>query len=80
MTKTERKSFEKDSKKWRGKILTGRYAHRCWDWDGLPVDETTTEFLACGCYDGQPGILKLKKHLKEIYKLHEQIEKFLNTK
>lgn len=33
-----------------GRVLTGRYAHECWDWDGLPVDETTNEW-PCACAD-----------------------------
>lgn len=37
-----------DCKQWRGKTLTGRFAHWCYEWDGLPVDETTPEW-PCGC-------------------------------
>lgn len=39
-----------DCRKWRGRDLTGEFAHWCYDWDGLPVDETTAEWSACGCY------------------------------
>lgn len=43
--------FAEDCMQWRGRILTGRYAHWCYDWDGLPVDETTAdEFDCCTCY------------------------------
>lgn len=39
---------------WRGKVLTGRFAHWCAEWDDLPVDETTLEW-PCGCYHcGEP--------------------------
>jgi hypothetical protein len=34
--------------RWRGRVLTGKYAHWCWDWDGLPIDETTPEW-PCAC-------------------------------
>jgi hypothetical protein len=43
--------WEADCLRWRGKVLTGEKAHWCWDWDGLPVDETTPEWDACTCYD-----------------------------
>jgi len=44
--------WEEDCIRYRGKILTGKKAHWCHDWDGLPVDETTKEFECCGCYGG----------------------------
>jgi hypothetical protein len=37
-----------DCMKWRGKVLTGRFAHWCFDWDGLPIDETSREW-PCPC-------------------------------
>jgi len=37
-----------DCKHWRGRVLTGKYAHWCFDWDGLPIDETTQEW-PCIC-------------------------------
>jgi hypothetical protein len=40
--------WEQECLKWRGRVLTGRYAHYCFDWDGLPVDETCPEW-DCGC-------------------------------
>ena len=40
-----------DCLRWRGKVLTGSHRHWCWDWDGLPVDDTTPEFVVCTCYD-----------------------------
>ena len=33
---------------WRGKVLTGKHSHWCFDWDELPVDETCREW-PCGC-------------------------------
>lgn len=42
--------WKEDCMRYRGKVLTGKFAHWCWDWDGLPVDETTREFECCGCY------------------------------
>ena len=41
--------FEEDCIKWRGKILTGKHAHYCYDWDFLPVDETCPEYECCHC-------------------------------
>lgn len=33
--------------------LKGKYKHYCYDWDGLPVDETCLEFAYCNCeHDG----------------------------
>ena len=49
MTKS---NWEKDCLKWWGKILTGKYSHYCFDWDGLPIDETCKdEFDCCLCYN-----------------------------
>lgn len=39
--------FKTDCLRWRGRVLTGRLAHWCDDWDGLPVDETTPHELSC---------------------------------
>lgn len=38
-----------DCLRWRGDELMGKYCHWCFDWDGLPVDETTPEW-PCGCF------------------------------
>ena len=38
-----------DCMKWRGRVLTGKFRHWCFEWDGLPVDETTPEW-ECGCF------------------------------
>ena len=36
-------------KRWRGYTLDGLYAHYCYSWDELPVDETTEEYSCCKC-------------------------------
>jgi hypothetical protein len=38
-----------DCMRWRGKVLTGKFAHWCDDWDGLPIDETSLEW-PCACF------------------------------
>jgi hypothetical protein len=44
-----------DCMKWRGHVLTGERAHWCYDWDGLPVDETCgEEFSCCHCFAEVP--------------------------
>jgi hypothetical protein len=40
-----------DCERWIGRPLVGDKAHWCYDWDGLPVDETTTEFECCSCWN-----------------------------
>lgn len=40
-----------ECKTWRGKVLWGKYAHFCFDWDDLPVDETCPEYEGCTCLD-----------------------------
>lgn len=37
-----------DCLEWRGRVLVGRQAHWCGDWDDLPVDETCPEW-PCDC-------------------------------
>jgi hypothetical protein len=46
-----------DCLRYRGMVLTGRFAHWCQDWDGLPVDETCgQEFECCSCeLEGRDG-------------------------
>ncbi len=43
--------WEKDCQHWWGRTLMGYYAYWCFDWDFLPIDETTSEMDCCGCYD-----------------------------
>jgi hypothetical protein len=45
--------FNHDSMWWRGRILTGKLAHWCYDWDLLPVDETTIEIESCHCFPAE---------------------------
>ena len=45
---TGRIDWERDSVHWRGRVLRGRYAHWCPDWDELPIDESCGEW-PCGC-------------------------------
>jgi hypothetical protein len=40
--------WAEDCEKWRGRLLTGKYAHWCLEWDDLPIDETTPEW-PCHC-------------------------------
>jgi len=42
--------WRQDCLRWRDKVLTGRFRHWCFEWDGLPVDETTQEW-PCGCFE-----------------------------
>ena len=42
--------WERHTRRWRGKVMTGLYAHWCSDWDDLPIDETTPEW-PCACSD-----------------------------
>lgn len=57
--------WEHDCKKWRGKVLTGKYAHWCYDWDALPVDETCIEFSSCGCFEPSDEIVEIKRKYDE---------------
>lgn len=40
--------WAQDCLTWRGVKLTGRYAHWCYEWDDLPMDETCPEW-PCNC-------------------------------
>ncbi len=63
--------FEADCLHWHGKLLTGKRAHWCHDWDGLPIDETCEEWDACTCeldpeyFDTVPSEDALKAQKKE---------------
>lgn len=55
MTATERNKiggpeWNKECLRWRGRVLTGKGRHWCYDWDFLPVDETTPEWEGCTCF------------------------------
>ena len=47
--------WEEACMRWRGEVLTGKFAHYCWEWDGLPVDETCKEFEVCLCFEATKG-------------------------
>ncbi len=45
---------EKNQKEWQedcmityGEVLTGEHCHWCNEWDGLPIDETCSEYEFC---------------------------------
>jgi hypothetical protein len=52
--------WEQDCLKWHREVLKGEFAHWCFDWDGLPIDETMSEFLSCNC-TFEPPELEAKK-------------------
>lgn len=41
-------AFVEACMRYRGHVLSGKYAHWCPDWDDLPIDETCSEW-PCGC-------------------------------
>ena len=41
--------WDAECRRWRGRVLTGVGRHWCYDWDFLPVDETTPEWESCTC-------------------------------
>lgn len=43
--------WKEDCMRYRGVVLTGEKSHWCYEWDGLPVDETTREFDCCTCWE-----------------------------
>ncbi len=46
--------WEKDCRRWRGRVLVGMNRHWCPDWDFLPIDETTSEIDGCTCtFEGE---------------------------
>lgn len=42
-------SFEAHSLRWRHRVLDGDWAHSCFDWDELPIDEHDDEITSCSC-------------------------------
>ena len=55
------KDWEDDCLKWRGRVLSGEKAHWCYDWDFLPIDETTPEW-PCNCVFADPTPAKKGEH------------------
>jgi len=43
-------AWEEHCLHWRGRVLTGKFAHSCPDWDDLPIDETCENEWPCVCY------------------------------
>ena len=41
--------WEEDCISCWGRVLTGKYAHFCSDWDYLTLDETCHPFMYCNC-------------------------------
>ncbi len=35
--------------RYRGRVLHGKHAHYCDDWDGLPIEEGDKEMESCTC-------------------------------
>jgi hypothetical protein len=50
----DEEEWRKDCLRWRGRVLTGKERHWCYDWDGLPIDETTPEW-PCSCDSRRPN-------------------------
>jgi hypothetical protein len=49
-------TWAEDCLRWHGRVLTGERAHWCWDFHGLPMDETTEEIVFCSCTWEHPPI------------------------
>ena len=50
MTDAELSEFDKESTKFYGQPLHGKYKHFCADFDYLPIDENCYEFKYCTCF------------------------------
>ena len=49
MTEELSPGWVEDCLYWHGRILMGKKAHWCWDFDDLPIDETCEEMEFCHC-------------------------------
>lgn len=49
------RQWEKDCKREHGRVLVGGHKHYCYDWDGLPIDETCKEWESCLCFVAKKG-------------------------
>lgn len=47
--------WEQDCLRYGDRVLTGKYQHWCPDWDGLPIDDTVSEFDCCTCPKEEPS-------------------------
>jgi hypothetical protein len=66
-----------DCNRFLGGVLQGRFSHWCWEWDGLPVDETCIlEFDCCDCWKGteyeEEFLLAKQKNRPQIEKFREE--------
>jgi len=41
--------WDEECMRWRGRVLAGKFAHYCFGYDGLPVDETCEMEWPCEC-------------------------------
>jgi hypothetical protein len=58
-----------DCIKWRGLVLDGKFIHWCFEWDGLPTDETCDEFSCCHCFPTTQEIEDIQQGLRDGIKL-----------
>lgn len=59
--------LDEESIKIYGKPLQGNYKHFCIEFDFLPIDESSFEFLFCSCYESNKEIEAHKKSLEEAH-------------
>lgn len=48
--------WEKECEREHGRVLVGEHKHYCYDWDGLPIDETCKEWDSCTCFVAVRGV------------------------
>lgn len=67
--------WQTDCLHWYGKVLTGTNAHWCFDWDGLPIDDTcVAEMARCSC-EGGNQTPKTQEYLKAVSEFEAELEK-----
>jgi len=47
---TPMSTWEEECMHFYNKVLDGEYRHYCYEWDGLPIDETCFEYKCCTCF------------------------------
>lgn len=55
--------------------LKGKYKHYCIEWDGMAIDETYPEFLACSCWDKELSAnqwLTIQKDLRDYLMIEDK--------
>ena len=50
MIEYKKRDWETECNRYHGKVLTGKRKHYCYEWDGMPIDETCEEFKVCCCF------------------------------